>query len=53
MYKTKSGKDIDYSNIKKKTVFKSTLENGELYTRISAQTHNQQLYIRNRLQRIE
>ena len=36
MYKTKSAKNIDYSNIKKKTVFKSTLENGELYTRISA-----------------
>lgn len=37
MYKTKSGKNIDYSNIKKKTVFKSTLENGELYCILESQ----------------
>lgn len=35
MYKTKSGKNIDYSNIKKKTVFKSTLENGVVYQNLS------------------
>jgi len=31
----------------------STLENPELYTRIWTQTHNQQLYLSNRLQRID